>query len=158
MNTLRFIRNVVIRKPAILLKATEGATIRPISSTAIQMKTFKQWYQQFWEESTPQPPWKHCTQIGDPILRQATLDVPTECIADDGVQRVIQQMIKTMRTYDLIGLAANQIGVQFSIVIIEVRKKCIENLPVKECAAKEMTVFPLTVNREFCNCSQKSYS
>lgn len=146
MSALRLICNSVARKPHKFTSLVEAISVRTISSSAIQMKTFKQMYQQFWSDPAPQPPWKHCCQIGDPVLRQVTTDVPVDHIKDDAVQQIIKQMTQTMRNYNLVGISANQIGVEFSIIVMEVRKTYVEKIPAKEVKAKELEIFPLTVN------------
>ena len=61
--------------------------------------------------------------IGDPVLRQTAraLD-PTE-VAGGGVQRLIDDLIDTMRAADGAGLAATQVGEAVQVCVIEVRPR-----------------------------------
>ena len=54
---------------------------------------------------------------GDPVLRQKAKKVST---IDDSVQKLIDDMIETMRDAPGVGLAANQVGVLLRVVVIEV--------------------------------------
>ena len=59
-------------------------------------------------------------QIGHPILRNKTKDIPINDIKSDSTKKTIEKMIKTMRKYNGAGLAANQIYEPIRICIIEV--------------------------------------
>ena len=54
---------------------------------------------------------------GDPVLRQKAKKVRT---IDAPVQRLIDDMIETMRDAPGVGLAANQVGVLLRVIVIEV--------------------------------------
>lgn len=54
---------------------------------------------------------------GDPILRQKAKKVPT---IDDSVQKLIDDMIETMRDAPGVGLAANQVGVLLRVIVMEI--------------------------------------
>lgn len=58
---------------------------------------------------------------------------------------LIDQMVDTLRTYNLVGIAANQIGVPLRIIAIEYRKSYGEKVAPEIYRAKEMELFPLTV-------------
>ena len=74
-------------------------------------------------------------QIGHPILRNKTKDIPINDIKSDNTQKIIEKMIKTMRKHNGAGLAANQIYEPVSICIVEVldnpRYKHLNNIPLK---------------------------
>ena len=53
----------------------------------------------------------------DPILRQKAKKVHT---IDASIQRLIDDMIETMRDAPGVGLAANQVGVALRVIVIEV--------------------------------------
>jgi peptide deformylase len=55
--------------------------------------------------------------IGDPILRQKAKKVK---VIDASIQKLIDDMIETMRDAPGVGLAANQVGVPLRVVVIEV--------------------------------------
>ena len=74
-------------------------------------------------------------QIGHPILRNKTKDIPINDIKSDNTQKIIEKMIKTMRKHNGAGLAANQIYEPIRICIIEVldnpRYKYLNTIPLK---------------------------
>ena len=74
-------------------------------------------------------------QIGHPILRNKTKDIPINEIKSENTQKIIEKMIKTMRKHNGAGLAANQIYAPISICIIEVldnpRYKHLNTIPLK---------------------------
>ena len=74
-------------------------------------------------------------QIGHPILRNKTKDIPINEIKSENTQKIIEKMIKTMRKHNGAGLAANQIYEPISICIIEVldnpRYKHLNTIPLK---------------------------
>lgn len=60
--------------------------------------------------------------IGNPLLRVRSEKVDPEDIKGRKWQRIIKDMIDTMRDAEGAGLAANQIGVTRRIVVVEVKK------------------------------------
>ena len=60
-------------------------------------------------------------EMGDPVLREPARPVSVEELAGEEVQRLIDDMIETMRAADGAGLAAPQVGVSLRIAVIEVR-------------------------------------
>ena len=74
-------------------------------------------------------------QIGHPILRNKTKDIPINEIKTQNTQKIIEKMIKTMRKHNGAGLAANQIYEPIRICIIEVldnpRYKHLNTIPLK---------------------------
>ena len=74
-------------------------------------------------------------QIGHPILRNKTKDIPINEIKSKSTKKIIEKMIKTMRKYNGAGLAANQIYEPIRICIIEVldnpRYKHLNTIPLK---------------------------
>ena len=74
-------------------------------------------------------------QIGHPILRKKTKDIPINEIKSENTQKIIEKMIKTMRKHNGAGLAANQIYEPIRICIIEVldnpRYKHLNTIPLK---------------------------
>jgi peptide deformylase len=59
-------------------------------------------------------------RLGHPVLRQRAEPVPVEQIRSARVQRLIDDMIETMREYDGAGLAANQVHTLRQVAVIEV--------------------------------------
>ena len=74
-------------------------------------------------------------QIGHPILRNKTKDIPIDEIKSESTQKIIEKMIKTMRKHNGAGLAANQIYEPVRICVIEVldnpRYKHLNTIPLK---------------------------
>jgi peptide deformylase len=74
-------------------------------------------------------------QIGHPILRNKTKDIPINEIKSENTKKIIEKMIKTMREHNGAGLAANQIFESKRICIIEVldnpRYKHLNTIPLK---------------------------
>ena len=61
------------------------------------------------------------TKLGNPILRKKTDWVDPREIATPDFQRLIDDMIETMREYDGVGLAAPQVHVSKQIAVIEAK-------------------------------------
>jgi peptide deformylase len=59
-------------------------------------------------------------RLGHPVLRQVAPPVPVDAIRSADVQRLIDDMIETMREYDGAGLAAPQVHALLQIAVIEV--------------------------------------
>ncbi|MBI4354843.1 MAG: peptide deformylase [Candidatus Omnitrophica bacterium] len=62
------------------------------------------------------------SRLGHPVLRNPCEPVPVKEITAEPIQRLIDDMIETMREYDGVGLAANQVHVSQQIVVIEVER------------------------------------
>ena len=60
-------------------------------------------------------------EIGHPVLRQRAREVTPEELRSDKVQRLIDDMVETMRAADGAGLAANQVAETLRIAVVEVR-------------------------------------
>jgi peptide deformylase len=60
-------------------------------------------------------------RLGHPVLREVAKPVEVEAIRSAEVQRLIDDMIETMREYDGAGLAANQVHTPWQICVIEVQ-------------------------------------
>jgi peptide deformylase len=59
-------------------------------------------------------------RLGHPVLREVAQPIPVDEIRTSEVQRLIDDMIETMREYDGAGLAANQVHVPRQVAVIEV--------------------------------------
>jgi peptide deformylase len=59
-------------------------------------------------------------EVGDPVLRERAAEVTRDELARPATQRLIDDMIETMRAAGGAGLAANQVGVLRRIAVIEV--------------------------------------
>ncbi len=69
---------------------------------------------------------KEIIQIGNPILSKKSKFVAN--INSKETQRVIKNLIDSVRYHDLIGIAASQIGEKLRIFVTEVRKTAYRNL------------------------------
>jgi peptide deformylase len=69
---------------------------------------------------------------GDPVLRQKAKKVRH---IDDSIQKLIDDMIETMRDAPGVGLAANQVGVSLRVIVME-----IPELDDRENAKKDLYV------------------
>jgi peptide deformylase len=59
------------------------------------------------------------TRLGHPVLRQVAPPVRPETIREVEIQRLIDDMIETMREYEGVGLAAPQVHISKQIAVIE---------------------------------------
>jgi peptide deformylase len=59
--------------------------------------------------------------VGDPVLRERAREVTPEELRSPETQRLIDDMIETMRAAGGAGLAANQVGALLRIFVVEVR-------------------------------------
>ncbi len=59
-------------------------------------------------------------RLGHPVLRNVAKDLPQKEIATPEIQRLIDNMVETMKEYDGVGLAAVQVHVPKQIAVLEV--------------------------------------
>lgn len=59
-------------------------------------------------------------RLGNPGLRAVASPVPPGTIASDDTQRLIDDLVETMRDYEGVGIAAPQVGVSLRIFVMEV--------------------------------------
>ena len=59
-------------------------------------------------------------RLGHPVIRAQAAPVPKDTITSPEVQRLIDDMIETMREYDGVGIAAPQVHVSRQLAVIEV--------------------------------------
>jgi peptide deformylase len=60
------------------------------------------------------------TRLGHPVLRQMTRDLAPKDIQTPALQKLIDDMIETMKEYDGVGLAADQVHESKQICVLEV--------------------------------------
>jgi peptide deformylase len=63
---------------------------------------------------------REIVEIGHPVLRERAREVTAEELRSDEVQRLIDDMIETVRAASGAGLAANQVGETVRIAVLEV--------------------------------------
>ena len=64
---------------------------------------------------------REIVEVGHPVLRERAREVSEEELRSQEVQRLIDDMVETMRAADGAGLAANQVGERLRIAVVEVR-------------------------------------
>jgi peptide deformylase len=64
---------------------------------------------------------REIVEIGHPALRERARELTPEELRSEGVQRLIDDMVDTMRAANGAGLAANQVGETVRVAVIEVR-------------------------------------
>ena len=64
---------------------------------------------------------REIVEIGHPVLRERAREVSPEELGTPEVQRLIDDMIETMRAADGAGLAANQVAETLRVAVVEVR-------------------------------------
>lgn len=110
-------------------------------------KTFRQMYRDFWTpKSLNNPPYGHFTQVGDPVLRSPAAEVPKDVIESKELDMIIDQMVKVLRKYDCVGMAAPQIGVSLRIIVMEFREDLKNKFTKDVYEARKMSTLPLTVS------------
>jgi peptide deformylase len=60
------------------------------------------------------------TRLGHPVLRKVTENVPLQELESPAMQKFIDDMIETMKEYDGVGLAADQVHESKQIAVLEV--------------------------------------
>lgn len=84
-------------------------------------------------------------QAGDPVLRQRAREVDADDVRAGKYERLVQDMIETMREAPGVGLAAPQVGVGLRIIVVEDDAARIAKLDPKDLAERGRDPFPLTV-------------
>ncbi len=59
-------------------------------------------------------------RLGNPVVRGVAREVAAQEIAEDGFQRLLDDMVETMHEYDGVGLAAPQVHVPLCVAVLEV--------------------------------------
>jgi peptide deformylase len=60
------------------------------------------------------------TRLGHPVLRKVTVNVQMETLQSASMQKLIDDMVETMKEYDGVGLAADQVFESLQIAVLEV--------------------------------------
>lgn len=109
-------------------------------------KTFRKVYQEFWSpKAINKPPYEHFTQVGDPVLRRKAAEVPEELVNSKEVEYIVEKMVKVLRKFDCVGVAAPQIGISLRIIVMEFREELKDILSKPLYEARKMSTLPLTV-------------
>ncbi|XP_068156039.1 peptide deformylase, mitochondrial [Drosophila tropicalis] len=91
------------------------------------------------------PPYKHFTQIGDPVLRRRAEEVSCDSVNSPEIKETIDCMVHVLRHYDCVGVAAPQIGVPLRIIVMEFREGKQNQFPPEIYAERKMSTLPLAV-------------
>ncbi|XP_032578031.1 peptide deformylase, mitochondrial isoform X3 [Drosophila sechellia] len=137
-------------KPRIKVCQTMLRHSRSFGTSPPASQSFRKWYQQLWTtERTNLPPYNHFTQIGDPVLRQQAALVPKEHMDSPEIKAIVERMVKVLRKFDCVGIAAPQIGVSLRIIAMEFKGRIRKELPEAVYQARQMSELPLTVRLGF---------
>src|SRR5690242_1183446 len=60
------------------------------------------------------------SRLGHPVLRKVTVNVQMEALQSASMQKLIDDMVETMKEYDGVGLAADQVFASKQIAVLEV--------------------------------------
>ncbi|CAD7084721.1 unnamed protein product [Hermetia illucens] len=128
-----------------VVRSSISTNKRLFRTSATNLTGFKKWYRGLWEPKMVGPPYSHVTQIGDPILRKKSEPVPTEAVKSNEMNLLIEQMIDVLRKYELVGVAAPQIGIGLRIIAMEFREDLVKKFPPAVYGARQMSPLPMTV-------------
>lgn len=92
-----------------------------------------------------EPPYTHITQIGDPVLRQKSADVPLDAINTRELNLFIDQLIDVLHSYKLVGIAAPQVGIGLRLIVLEFQDWMKKEFTAEEYKVRAMGTLPLTV-------------
>lgn len=79
----------------------------------------------------------HIVQAGAPVLRSPAKDVTPDQIGTPELQKLISEMIGTMRAAPGVGLAAPQVGVNLRVLVLEDRADLMASLTEQEKQERE---------------------
>ncbi|HEX9454162.1 MAG TPA: peptide deformylase, partial [Candidatus Binatia bacterium] len=60
------------------------------------------------------------TRLGHPVLRQVTDEIAVKELKSAAMQKFIDDMVETMKEYDGVGLAADQVFTSKQVAVLEV--------------------------------------
>jgi peptide deformylase len=82
---------------------------------------------------------------GDPVLRHRAAPVPPDLFGTSKLQKLVETMTEVMRQAPGVGLAAPQIGLGLSLIVLEDAEALMARLTPEERASRGRTPVPLTV-------------
>ncbi len=88
------------------------------------------------------PPIVHA---GDPVLRAVAAPVPPDLFGTARLRQLVAAMTEVMRKAPGVGLAAPQIGVGLSLIVLEDAEALMARVSPEDRAARRRVAFPLTV-------------
>lgn len=78
-------------------------------------------------------------------MRHRASEVPEDLIKSDAIRNLAKQMKKVLRNYNLVGLAAPQIGVPSRVIVMEAPEQLKKRYPKEIYDSRQMSVLPITV-------------
>ncbi|KAL2651894.1 hypothetical protein R1flu_020022 [Riccia fluitans] len=97
----------------------------------------------FWGFNKPKV--TEVVQAGDPVLHEPALEVRVEDIGSARIEKIINDMVATMRNAPGVGLAAPQIGEQLQIIVLEDTKELMSYASPEEIEEQQREPFDLLV-------------
>lgn len=128
-------------KNIIMDKLYNASIIRRNLSYA-QLRT---WYCSLRKPGIVKPPFRHIVQIGDPVLRTESANVPVEDLQSKEIISLIQHLKHVFKKYNSFGLSAPQIGVPLRIFLMEFNRNDLKQYTENEIKAKDMSLMSLMV-------------
>uniref|UniRef100_A0A182NFZ9 Peptide deformylase n=1 Tax=Anopheles dirus TaxID=7168 RepID=A0A182NFZ9_9DIPT len=119
--------------------------IRTLCTTSRVDKSFAKWYQGLWQPKKDGPPYDHVVQLGDPVLRMPSNPVPENELKSPEVQYLVNHLVKVMRSYKCVGLAAPQLGLSLRAFVMEFKDELRDQYTKADYKLREMEPLPLTV-------------
>lgn len=81
------------------------------------------------------------------MLRNVAAEVRPDQIRSTEIQNLIDQMKKVLHNYNLVGIAAPQIGVLYRVIVMEASERLKDKYPPATYKARQMDILPLTVGK-----------
>uniref|UniRef100_A0A182SKK3 Peptide deformylase n=1 Tax=Anopheles maculatus TaxID=74869 RepID=A0A182SKK3_9DIPT len=119
--------------------------IRTLSTGARVDKSLAKWYQSLWQPKGNEPPYDHIVQLGDPVLRVPANPIPEKELKSPEVQFLVKHLVKVMRAYKCVGLAAPQLGLSLRAFVMEFKDDLRDQYTKADYKLREMEPLPLTV-------------
>ncbi|XP_076240887.1 peptide deformylase, mitochondrial [Calliopsis andreniformis] len=114
------------------------------SVRSITMRGVKQAFINRFRSEFPHPPYDHICQVGDPVLRTKATPVDPNTIQTKEFQKALEHLCKVLRKYEMVGLAAPQIGLSWQVFAVELTEKELKKFSPKEREIFEIEAIPLT--------------
>lgn len=116
-------------------------------SRRVQVKSIRwaSWYKSLFKVDQNEPPYNHCVQIGDPVLRSIADPIPAELITSSEIKYLVTKMQHVLKAYNLVGVSAPQIGISLRCFIISFGDGLKKTFSPEIYKKKEMSTFPSTV-------------
>ncbi|XVF74712.1 hypothetical protein PTKIN_Ptkin13bG0133600 [Pterospermum kingtungense] len=131
---------IPISRPAFPSAAPHLISPKPLSSSAVRKAG---WFLGLGEKKKTSLP--EIVKAGDPVLHETAREVDLDEIGSERIQKIIDDMVRTMRLAPGVGLAAPQIGIPLRIIVLEDTTEYISYAPKEEIKAQDRRPFDLLV-------------